>query len=226
MQPKLNKTSPYQLLAWNPRRIKPSEDFAPPEYCIDLPHANNIFSTHQFPRLQLTKPCFQISGIMLHLYKFLVTLEPFHLDLEASDSLNPGTSDFLNLHPSKFPSIWHSAYLKPTDSQKYLQSLSTCRNITNACQPLASSLTHTTSLCSSSIFATLTYTTSEPAQSSDLQLPYSYQGIIDICCHSVGPSHMVVLRIPLWLTHYDFYYQQGIEQQFFWQSLTSNIQDV
>src|SRR5882724_475059 len=39
-------------------------------------------------------------------------------------------------------------------------------------------------------------------------------GIIDICCHSVEPSCMVVLRILLWLTCYDLYYQQGIEQHF------------
>src|SRR5882724_9233665 len=56
--------------------------------------------------------------------------------------------------------------------------------------------------------------TSELVQSSDSQLPNSYWGIIDICCHSVGPSCMVVLRILLWITHYDFYYQQGIEQHF------------
>ena len=64
------------------------------------------------------------------------------------------------------------------------------------------------SLCSSDISTILTYTISKSAQSSDLQLPNSYQGITDICCHSVGPSCMGVLRIPLWLTHYDFYYHR------------------
>jgi len=34
-------------------------------------------------------------------------------------------------------------------------------------------------------------------QSSDLQILNSYPGIIDICCHSVGPSCMIVLRILL-----------------------------
>ena len=65
---------------------------------------------------------------------------------------------------------------------------------------------------SPNVSTNLTYTNSESMQSSDSQLPNSDWGIIDICCHSVGPSHMVVLWILLWLTHYDFYYQQGIEQ--------------
>ena len=50
-------------------------------------------------------------------------------------------------------------------------------------------------------------------QALKLQHPISYQGITNNCCHSVGPSCMVVLRILL-ITHYNFYYQQGIGQQF------------
>ena len=177
------------------------------------PSCEYNFSIHPFPQLWLMKPCFQISGIMLHFCKFLATLDPFHLNFEASNFLNPGTSDFLNSTSIQVPSIWHSA----------IRNLLTHNDTSEAHQlleisPMPANPWHYLRLPQWVMFIWHSHhsnlPTSEPVQSSDLQLPNSYWGIIDICCHSVGPSHMVVLRIPLWLTHYDFYYQQGIEQHF------------
>jgi len=138
---------------------------------------------------------------------------PFCLNPKASNFLNPGTSDFLKSTSVQVPSIWHSAIrnlLTHNDTseainfRKYHQCLPTLSIISDS---------HNV-LCSPDVSAIPTYLISKPTQSSDSQLLNSYQGIIDICCHSVRPSHMVVLRIPLWLTCYDFYYQQGIEQHF------------
>ena len=63
----------------------------------------------------------------------------------------------------------------------------------NSLQPrIPSTLTHIWPFSilhphSSNVPIILTYTTSESVQLSDWQLPNSYWGIIDICCHSVAP---------------------------------------
>ena len=62
-------------------------------------------------------------------------------------------------------------------------------------------------------------------QALDLQHLISYQGITDICCHSIGPSCTVVLRIPL--AHpLQFILSTGYWAALFQKSITSNIHDT
>ena len=112
MQPKLNKKNLCQLPAWNPRRIKPSEDFTWPKYHIDLSHAIITF----FPQLWLTKPCFQILASCFTSQQIPCNSEhpppqlisdPFKLCIHTYPMFQPfKPTPLLNLHSHQTHNFW------------------------------------------------------------------------------------------------------------------------